>query len=367
MPCSIESVEGAAGAAGARRAPARETAAQRGEIARDEHVPQHGDRLGEEHAGGDAPAQESVAAQHVAASEATVASRGGRATPVGGRAHVHADGVRFDHRAPARDAQAHDEIEILHVEGERLIEPPNLLPSRSAVGARRVAGPHQNGSGVGGVRQRKPPQTSEPGECDVGCETEAIDRLAIHLQQQRGHGPHLCVCAQRRDHPLEEIRVAVDIVVEVHDELATPRRDTPVAGYGEGLVLLEGLDVHLRPLAAQTCTRFVGGAVIHDDHAMIDALSLEMAQTALGEIPPVVGDDHHIHRLGHCATLRAGGIFGKEQQERPRRAGPSGPQIGRNVSSGRGFAGAWAPRGLRAGDSPRREVSNRRIMSSVGG
>jgi hypothetical protein len=93
---------------------------------------------------------------------------------------------------------------------------------------------------------------------------------------------------------VEEIGTAVDIVVEQHHYLARTRRHAPVAGLGKASIVLEVLEMSGRPLAAQTGSSVVGRSVVNHDHVVGNRLTTQVTQATVGQLIPVVGDDHRI-------------------------------------------------------------------------
>jgi hypothetical protein len=121
------------------------------------------------------------------------------------------------------------------------------------------------------------------------------------LQHQRRHGSHRGVVLERSDQTLDEVGTAIHVVVEQHHDLARPGGDAAVACLGEASVVLEALEIDLRPFAAKTLAGVVGRAVVDDDHAVPDGLRAQVAKAAEGELVAPVGDDHHVDRRRHRA------------------------------------------------------------------
>jgi hypothetical protein len=269
---------------------------------RERQVAEHHDGLRGQSAWRGCTTQQTVAAQHVATPETAVAPLPGGAVSVGGRAQVHAHRVRRQHRAPSGAAQAQGEIEVLHVGEDRFVQTSQLLPRRTAVGRRCTRRPSQDGPLAVGLRDVQSLQSREAAQRHVGGEPRAVDQPLARLQHQRRHRADPRVLLERHRQRLQKVCANVDVVVQQHNHLARAGRHATVAGFGEAVILLEALDVHIWPVRANTGAAVVDRAVVDEDDPMLDCLLAQMAQAAVGQLVPAVGDDHHVDRGRHDAS-----------------------------------------------------------------
>jgi hypothetical protein len=135
-------------------------------------------------------------------------------------------------------------------------------------------------------------QAREACERRVGGQADAVDPLLVGADEQRRDGADRGVRLQRRDEALEEVRPAVDVIVEQHDHAAGTRAGARVRGHRERPVLGQRDDLDLRKLARHRRARIVRRAVVDEDHAMDDRLAPQVLETARREVvAPVGGDD----------------------------------------------------------------------------
>ncbi len=142
-------------------------------------------------------------------------------------------------------------------------------------------------------------QAGEAGERRVRDQSDAVDRPASRSEHQRRRGAQERVRREGRGQALEEVRLAIDVVVEQDDDLAVARVSPAVARLGEAAALVERNDPDLRMGLADPSRCAVARAVVHQDDLVENGLRDEVAQAARGELVAVARDDHHVDRWRH--------------------------------------------------------------------
>ena len=152
-----------------------------------------------------------------------------------------------------------------------------------------------------GDRQAAHPRVGA--ERRVGGHPHRVDRLAPRPHAQRGGGAERGVRVQRRDQLLEEVRVAVDVVVEQDHDVAVTERDRPVAGFREPAIVL-GAGAHdVRPLGPDALERVVARPVVTQQDPVLTRLRGEVLEAALGEVVAVVGHHGDVDRQAHAVIV----------------------------------------------------------------
>ena len=114
---------------------------------------------------------------------------------------------RLGRIAPS-DAQAQHEVEVLHVGGDRLVEPPDLCPRRAPIGRHRPCGPDgRRAQSVAGVGKTAGPAAAESqASVRIGGQAHALDPLAAWLEPWRERPTQDAGVRERREQPRERLR-----------------------------------------------------------------------------------------------------------------------------------------------------------------
>jgi hypothetical protein len=204
---------------------------------------------------------------------------------------VHGHGVGSARAEPARGAQAQRQVHVLHVGEERLGEAADAVEGHAPVGRRAAAGADEVAVVERRVRVARALEAGKRGERAVQLDAVGVHRVPPrHDQQPCGHA-HARVGAQRGHQALDEVRVALHVVVHEHDVLGGAGAYPGVDRAREAEVLLEADHQRGRETFRDQLGGAVLGAVVHHDRAVLHRLCGECLEAARDEIAPVPGRD----------------------------------------------------------------------------
>src|SRR5271156_914987 len=89
------------------------------------------------------------------------------------------------HGFPARASQTNREVGVLSVEQDTFIEPRNLLPRGTTVGAPSSERPYDQRAGRCRLGYRATAQPREPCQRSIRRHADAVDRLFVGLDEER--------------------------------------------------------------------------------------------------------------------------------------------------------------------------------------